>query len=35
MTKSKRGVRLAVGGAVLSTVYLGLAASATAWDEPL
>ena len=35
MMKSKRGLRLAVGGAVLGAVCLGLAASAMAWDEPL
>jgi hypothetical protein len=35
MITSRRGFRLGVCGAVLGAVYLGLAASAMAWNEPL
>ena len=35
MMTSKRALRFGVCGAVLGTVYLGLAASAMAWTEPL
>ena len=35
MLKSKRNFRLGACGAVLGAVYLGLAGSAMAWNEPL
>ena len=35
MLKSRRNFRLGVCGAVLRAVYLGLAGSAMAWNEPL
>ena len=35
MLKSRRNFRLGVCGAVIGTVYFGLASSAMAWNEPL